>query len=139
MSTRKLFVMFKNNRCLDAVKVTLKLFKVQRKDVIVYNPSVTHCDNTHCGHLVSILESQLGKPGFKSCPGTVFIEWGFLFPQALSLNCPDIDLPLTIHLLARYSTLHTPKTLNIIHKIFSDMQPYSHRLKACQLTQKFMY
>jgi hypothetical protein len=82
---------------------------------------------------------KIGYAGFKSCPGTVFLEWGFLFPQALSLKCPDIDLPITIHLLAPYSTLHKPKNLNKIRKIFSDMQPYSHRVEACQPTQKFMY
>jgi hypothetical protein len=60
-----------------------------------------HTSAIHCGYLVSIPEPLLGESGFKSCPGTGFLDWGFLFPQALSSKDPDIDLPLTIHLLPK--------------------------------------
>ena len=125
------------SRYLGAVTFTLKLSKAQRKYRTLYDPSVAHSDNRRCGHLVSILEPQLGESGFKILSRNC-LPW-FLFPQALSPKRPDIDSPLTIHLLARYLTLHKPKNLNKIHKILSDMKPYSHRVYTCQLAQKFMY
>lgn len=101
---------FKNNRCLCALNFTSELPEAQRKDPIVYEYSVAHWDNIDCGHLLSISEAQLGESVFKSSPGTGFLDWEFLFLQALSLKCQDIDLPLTIRLLAHYSTLHKSKT-----------------------------
>ena len=101
---------FKNNRCLCALNFTSELPEAQRKDPIVYEYSVADWDNIDCGHLLSISEAQLGESVFKSSPGTGFLDWEFLFLQALSLKCQDIDLPLTIRLLAHYSTLHKSKT-----------------------------
>ena len=36
-------------RCLGAVKFTTKLSKAQRKHLTVYDASVAHSDNVHCG------------------------------------------------------------------------------------------
>ena len=53
-----------HSRCLGAVKFTSKLSKAQRKDPTFHVPSVAHCHSIHCGHLISILEPQVGESGF---------------------------------------------------------------------------
>jgi len=52
-------------RCLGAVAFKLKLSEARRNYPTLYDPSVAHYNNIHCGHLLRILESQLGESGFK--------------------------------------------------------------------------